>query len=73
MSEDVIQIKHNSKCDGCFYKVKYNFGNLALCNRDWNMNIEESVDACKSPGPCKYYITPEEINRMVKTFFQNPN
>lgn len=55
------------KCDGCFYKTDWEVvtHKFPICEREWWGSFEHCKAECAKPGPCPYYITHEEINRIA--------
>lgn len=59
------------KCDGCFWKTDW--GYVIFCERMALMSFWDAKDECEKPGPCEYYITKEEAERIVEKFNEIPN
>ena len=54
------------KCDGCFFKIGWedDNGRFPICERHY-WDFTKARNECIKTGPCKYYLTDEEANKIV--------
>jgi hypothetical protein len=53
-------------CGKCFWGTSWegDDGVFHICERLCS-SFEDAMYDCKKPGPCEYYITPKEVDKIV--------